>query len=580
MAKEDKSAKPAYVPPDNSEVLVIQLTPSEAWAVENRHGEFIKRIKETIGLTVVTSADEAIKFINSQHPAFILAVDSEFANPNYRRLQNEVAFIVEHGAAFIMCGEFPRNVDTDNFRQMALNAFNLGWEPGPVHKGIFSLHKPCDVLDGIHRANGVEMDLEIAAALVHNVDDRSRLYICKGLDADEDTKFKNFAALAFEKRGQGYLGWVGDINGRSEIHNVIFKFIDCAGPKFRTGRLLRLRKERNLPQTGGGRPVDHIRRQRAIRVANRAPASQRGPCDHCGKALATHFCLDCNAVFYCSRSCMNVASRKHKEVCAAHRATLSQAIELANQGSPMPLVRELVVFPKDHQEVLERLIDCYRFRVEDLHNVSGIEAGCYRDSGSNGVHMEEFVNFLRQLQRSNQPVRPPWWELASQIQCEDMARNHIMRYYIGNRADEDEVVAHYGEKLMPAALRALGDILYGHPVPQRVDIPQDQENQGQLSALEVAQELEGVDSNQWERASSNDTDEIDRALEDLKLDDPATVAAAETKAEPPTPSTTSVSPALPATQVPADAPNAAPRQPPKPNKREPIVHVWEPPNTA
>ncbi|KAK6520931.1 hypothetical protein TWF506_001169 [Arthrobotrys conoides] len=566
MGKQDAQRPP---PPDNSEVLVIQLgSQSESEAIQFHHGDFLFKIRQVIGLSVAKTADEAIDFINTKHPAFILVVDSEFVNPAYRRLQNEVAFIVENGAAFIMCGEFPRNVDTEKFRHMALNAFNLGWDIGPVHKGKFDLHKPCDVLDGIHRAPGIELDLQMTAVLVNRVEEKSRLYICKDFDQSQNDAF---AALAFEKRGQGYFGWVGDTNGLDSIHNVINRFIDRAGPKLRAGRIRNLRRGRNTPQIRGGRPAGHTRHNKAMR-ANKPPPRQQGPCDNCGRNFTTQTCFDCKVVFYCSMSCMNAATRKHKEVCTAHKITLSQAIEMADQGDPMPLVRELVISPKDHQEVLERLIDCYRFRVEDLNNISGIQAGCYRDSSTGDVHLEEFVNFLRQLQRSNQPARPPWWELASQVQCEDMACNHIMRYYIGNPIDENEVVAHYGNKLMPAALRALSDILYNGPVPERADL-EDEDNTDMTKTNPM---LDFNELGQWERASSSGTDDIDRALNSLKLEDPiSTVAVIETKSESPAPA----SPSPPAPRAIEPTPEPPIQRQVGRKKREPIVHVWEPPTT-
>ncbi|KAK6351347.1 hypothetical protein TWF718_004511 [Orbilia javanica] len=562
--------------PDNSEVLAIQLgSQSESQAIQRRHGEFLFRIRQTVGLSIARTADEAIEFINTRHPAFILVIDSEFANPDYRRLQDEVAFIIEHGAALIMCGEFPRNVDTEKFRTMALNAFNLGWDIGPIHKGNFTLHKTCDVLDGIHRSEDIQIELQMAAALIGRVEDKSRLYICKDFDQSQN---KTFAAIAFEKRGQGYFGWVGDINGLGVIHNVIFKFIDRAGPKFRAGRLRSLRQGRNMPQDRGGRPADHSRNKKAIR-ANKPARRQCGPCDNCGRDFTTQICFDCKVVFYCSMSCMNAAARRHKEVCAANRVTLSQAIEMADQGNPMPLVRELVISPKDHQEVLELLIDCYRFRVEDLHKISGIQAGCYRNSTVGDVHLEEFVNFLRQLQRSNQPARPPWWELASQVQCEDMACNHIMRYYIGNPINENEVITHYGNQLMPTALRALSNILYGGPVPERAEGYEGPGNGDPTMEPDHIPGLSGGDD-QWGRDSSSGTDDIDKALGNLKLENPVSpLAALETKTEASLP-TRSSSPAPKATQSAPVAPQAPPPRPAQKKKREPIVHVWEPPTAT
>ncbi|KAK6503269.1 hypothetical protein TWF481_008298 [Arthrobotrys musiformis] len=554
--------------PDDSEVLVIMLgSGSESESVLHRHGEFLFRIKQGVGLTVVRSADDAIRFINTQHPSFILAIDSEFANPANRRLQTEVAFIVEHGAAFIMCGEFPRNVDVENFRNMAINAFNLGWEPGPIYKGNFQLHKACDVLDRIHRSDGIELDLEILAALVGNVDDRSRLYISRDFDQSNG---KTFASVAFEKRAQGYYGWVGDLKGLGSIHNVIFKFIDSAGQKLKTGRLRNLRRGRNMPQNRGGRPGAQYYNNRNKRA--RAQARPRGPCDNCGKDFTSQICFECQLVFYCSMSCKAAASRKHREVCAAHRVTIGRAIEMAKVGNPMPLVRELIVTPKDHQEVLERLIDCYRFRVESLYRISGIKAGCYRVSSTGNVHLEEFVTFLRHIQRSNQPARPPWWDLASQTQCEDMARNHIMRYFIGRPINEEEVIEYYGTRIMPEALRTLSDVLYGGPVPDREEVLAEQEKQATTthSALNP-----GGPGDEWERASSGGgTEEIGEALGNLRLERRVyPVAVVETMPSSSAATSTSSRYSVPSRPRPAPV---TPAQKKFPKKREPIVHRWQP----
>ncbi|KAK6539611.1 hypothetical protein TWF694_009820 [Orbilia ellipsospora] len=81
--------------------------------------------------------------------------------------------------------------------------------------------------------------------------------------------------------------------------------------------------------------------------------------------------------------------------------------------------------------------------------------------------MEEFVNFLRLLQGSSQTARPSWWDLEAQTACEDLARNHIMRFYIGSPVTNDDITAHYGDVDMPSALRALAEIIYGGRVPVR-----------------------------------------------------------------------------------------------------------------
>ncbi|KAF3907644.1 hypothetical protein AA313_de0205817 [Arthrobotrys entomopaga] len=139
---------------------------------------------------------------------------------------------------------------------------------------------------------------------------------------------------------------------------------------------------------------------------------------------------------------------------------------MARQGNPTPLVKELI-FKQDRREALERFIDIYRVRIEDLHHISGIQAGCYKQIDSPEPSMEEFVNFLRLLQGSSQIARPSWWDLEAQTACEDLARNHIMRFYIGSPVTDQEIIDHYGDADMPAALRALAEIIYGSKVPLR-----------------------------------------------------------------------------------------------------------------
>ncbi|KAF3922054.1 hypothetical protein ABW20_dc0107517 [Dactylellina cionopaga] len=457
----NKTASVGGLEPDDTNVLVLQLgCQTEAEVIEFRHGEFLELIKEHLGMTLITDARTASDFIKQHGPSFIVVIDGAFAKRDHRWLQDEVVETIKNGAALIFCCEFPRTVSSHDFKYMILNAFNLSWEPGLIRSGTYSLHKACDVLTGIHHAPGIEVDLEMSAVQIWDIEDDARLYINKELDQGEE-KGKDCAATVFQKYENGYVCYVGDLDTTPVMRNVILNFMTKANMKFSNP----MKHRGSYKQRDHGPPAQSLHRFKK-RERNTTPLNHRGPCGTCGNPATNRTCNLCKTVFYCSSNCQNMALKKHKDFCPASRIPLGEAIKLAVQGNATPLVKELIS-TQDRREVLERLIDTYRLRVEDLYHVSGINAGYYKNPGSKDLCMEEFVNFLCQLQGSRQIVRPEWWDLASQTDCEDLARNHILRFYIGNPITDHEIATHYGNPVMPSALRTLGDILYGEKVPQR-----------------------------------------------------------------------------------------------------------------
>ncbi|KAK6355064.1 hypothetical protein TWF696_004190 [Orbilia brochopaga] len=532
-------------PTEDTDVLILQLAdPSVGEALLHHHGDFLDAIKARFGATTLSDADQAINHIVRHAPALILAVDSGFASSRHRRLQDTVATAVRNGSAFIMCCDFAATVTPSRFKKMILNAFNLGWEFGRLRTAVYSLYFAPEALINIEKQPAVEHDVEMTAVQLYDVEDESRLYIDEKREGK--TREKDAAPIVCERLNDGYVMYVGDVYNISSTKAIILTLMhnvlkEAHGPKrppppppktsaTQSGPTRGiLKKERpasespnfelptpEQPKVAPLKPDNDATPSpvRHRRERNTAPLNQRGPCLTCGKASTTRACNMCKAVFFCSSACQNIALKTHKETCAANRVSLAQAIALAEDGNPAPLVKELIHI-HEPRVAIERLIDAYRLRIEDLHDISGIDAGHYMQSPDHTPpqppRMEEFITFLRHMQDTVQIVRPHWWDLAAQTECEDLARNHVVRMYIGRKADEGEIVAHYGgEGLMPKALRVLGDVLYGCKVPEPEENTEDDAEDGETKGF--GRPKEGEEGEEGEEEDYGE--EIDEEVEE------------------------------------------------------------------
>ncbi|KAF3936854.1 hypothetical protein ABW19_dt0205226 [Dactylella cylindrospora] len=503
---------------DDSSVLVLQLgDATEAEIVKHRHSEFLATLKDRFGATIVTDQKLASQHITNYRPYFILAIDSGFADPKCRKLQDQVAEIVRSGACFVMCCEFPRNVSKTNWKQMILNRFSLTWELGKFRDGVYTLHTVGDILTGIHHAPGIETELRMKVVHIYDVDMGDRLYTHRDLDARAEKEIGS-CAVAFchheyvpsdSHDVKGYVCYIGDVDTGKPMQEVLFFFMKKYITQANTAaKLHQMKLAPSTPPTPVYTPKPRLPPLNWVPEINRLNNTPRRlPCNNCGKKETNRRCFKCEKVFWCSSACQNAGERGHRRFCPAQGITLAECIKQAVEGNPKPLIERLIMSQKDHFSVLERLIDTYRLRVEDMYTISNIEWGRYRKrsllmASHNDTTMSDFVVFLVKLHSASQPARPEWWDNTWQIKCEDMAKNRHLRTFIGNGVTDAEIVERYGsEDLMPMALRVLGDVIYGEKVPERVDeeeelarVPEDVIRDGRVLEQAAGETPSGIEN--------------------------------------------------------------------------------------
>ncbi|KAF9178119.1 hypothetical protein BGZ51_008097 [Haplosporangium sp. Z 767] len=206
-------------------------------------------------------------------------------------------------------------------------------------------------------------------------------------------------------------------------------------------------------------------------------------CSHCGKTRSESEspfkrCAKCRSIVYCTRECQKNDWKVHKKVCASLAATSSTvpadpapSSSAPPSGAAEAAKSSMVAIEKPFHhlndktwlhgrpeiDVFRLLIDCYRFRLEDDYSLEfyqhpdSIYVGC-KDS------RVDFQRFLR-LAESRPGVLPSWWSPEKAAECLKVGltdKDHNLQHCI----EKHDVIAYYGDNMMPMQLRMLGEQIY------------------------------------------------------------------------------------------------------------------------
>ena len=108
------------------------------------------------------------------------------------------------------------------------------------------------------------------------------------------------------------------------------------------------------------------------------------------------------------------------------------------------------------QDAMTQLIDCFRMRLEDECNFAGEFRGIYNEESS----YPYFKKFLT-LAEEREAILPSWWDKKARTECERLARGGDGWANIARAVEKSDIQEHYGDSMMPAKLRILGEKIYG-----------------------------------------------------------------------------------------------------------------------
>jgi splicing suppressor protein 51 len=174
-------------------------------------------------------------------------------------------------------------------------------------------------------------------------------------------------------------------------------------------------------------------------------------------------CAKCPDTFYCSRECQKEDWKNHKRVCASrteHQAGSSRQTPTGPHNPGFDFASRLVggdsLDKLPEKDVFNRLIDCFRLRIEDEYKFTGEVSSVHMGEDSR----EKFEEYL-ELAESRSKLLPAWWNPEKKRLCKRLSVQRGNWSNINQVIEKSDIQDHYNDPLMPMKLRVLGEKIYG-----------------------------------------------------------------------------------------------------------------------
>lgn len=259
-------------------ILAISLDHVEM--VESIHQHLWDAIRSRADLVFASNMNDAFNFL-VRSPHAVLLADSAVAKCREENsfISTQLLEYVRNGGTVVMCCAFTSFISPDNFTKWISKKWGLEWTFSDYVRTIFFLNPAAD---NLCRSPGLAANYSMKAICLKGVEEKAKIYhptkasfIQSSVFLPEQVSDTSQAAVAFQKVGNGWLGYIGDANSEDSTIPVVLAM--C-----------------------GLMSID--------------------ACFYCekkGKDVTLMACACCKKARYCSQACQKKDWKNHKVVCVA-----------------------------------------------------------------------------------------------------------------------------------------------------------------------------------------------------------------------------------------------------------------------
>jgi hypothetical protein len=271
-------------------ILVISLDYSDI--VQKISAHLFTALRSRSNLIIATTTDDAMKALTTLFPRAVLLTDPTLTTrklkPASRALDDALAnYVLSGGGRVILCGMFISNVSWKDFNEWILRRWGLPWQFGHYHGAEFFLNpegknlcRMPGLVEKYHMKVVSLIGVAEEAKIYHEIDNSWTLneILCT-MDSEEFAESippkddLAQAAVAMEKVGLGWLGYLGDVNSDEKSTPAVLAM--CGLP--------------------GG--------------------EECYVCEKLEKEMPALLCARCKKASYCSKECQKGDWKRHKVVC-------------------------------------------------------------------------------------------------------------------------------------------------------------------------------------------------------------------------------------------------------------------------
>lgn len=169
----------------------------------------------------------AIQHLDSPHIVAVLLIDAYVVTkPEHTKVAQKLVSYAKNGGTVVMAGQLPSHMRPDDFNRAMKNTWGMNWQSGSYFRSTFQLNSAHDIA----KRNPKLVDSYSMKALhLVNIQAKDAVY-AENLPANE-------APVVYAKLGQGFVGYVGDVNSETSSETVIMAMLG----------VLDTQKSRSLP---------------------------------------------------------------------------------------------------------------------------------------------------------------------------------------------------------------------------------------------------------------------------------------------------------------------------------------------
>ncbi|RPD52547.1 hypothetical protein L226DRAFT_496202 [Lentinus tigrinus ALCF2SS1-7] len=194
--------------------LVVVLAPTESDLFLSVCAHKFKVLKEKIELREAFTSEQVRRYVTSTvRPHAVIVADSFVTIPSYRDVLVRLVDYARSGGTVIYAGLLSSSVSTPSALNVGLEQlWELPWRTGPHHRETFSLNTS---VRGINH-NFVPQNYSMTALFLANVELQHAIYLepanVRHVETGPHGRAVYETPAAFAPVGQGYFGYIGDVN--------------------------------------------------------------------------------------------------------------------------------------------------------------------------------------------------------------------------------------------------------------------------------------------------------------------------------------------------------------------------------
>ena len=199
--------------------------------LDETYSSLIDDLDKHARLKRAKAAGAAIQYLDANDPKFILVTDEGLTKTKNRPVLNKVVSYLRNGGLVIIGLHFPNFTTMDVFDKFFGKAFGLPWVHGDYHRTDFQFNPSSTIPANVASAS-LPAPYSMKVLHIKNASPEEKIFIPVPEAMTKSHVFppsyvdQSQAAVVGAKVGDGYLVYVGDVNGEQGSNKVILSLCE------------------------------------------------------------------------------------------------------------------------------------------------------------------------------------------------------------------------------------------------------------------------------------------------------------------------------------------------------------------